>query len=239
MLSLISVYMTTHYRLFRWSFLLIGSLSFFSDSLYAIPKPKTTRPRHAPGYIAPERKQAIEEMISLVQETTNLLKGARDTRSADALRDHMWKLRERTLKLHKEVYVYLTADKGEMQATVKLYGKRVKESFDELAKEIKRLEAVNFYDSRELYFALRMVHPYSRLEGLDGTILNMPVFETERERQAFIDQLRAVRERKYGRGSFGNSFIYRIPPSVETERRRIKEEQKQMHADKPEGQDNN
>lgn len=204
-----------------------AALFLTADSIYAIPRPKTTRPRHIKGYIAPERKQAIEELIGLVDQTTTLLEEISNTRQADNAADRLDEIREKTLKLHKEVLDYLTADKAEMRSTGQVYGRRVTESFRRMEKELQRLERRNFYDSGALYSALAMRHPYSELKDLNEEDFAMPVFETDNEREAFIKKLKKITKRRKRSRNYINPAAH-VPPSVESERKRLKKDMKHV-----------
>lgn len=130
----------------------------------------------APVTISEDRKAAIEELISIVNELDTLLSGIKSKSDADAAATRIPGLQTRIMQHNRTVVgitPYTKALYNEVQAQ---YGARVQETFRKLENTLSSLQRAQFYSSNDLKKALTygMAHPYFYNRRLDGTYINPP-----------------------------------------------------------------
>ncbi len=129
-----------------------------------------------PVTISEDRKTAIEDLITLVNELDTLLSGIKNKAAADAAAARIPDIQQRIMQRNRAVIgitPYTKALYNEVQAQ---YGPRVQEAFRKLENTLSTLQRAQFYTSNDLKKALTygMSHPYFYNRRLDGTYINPP-----------------------------------------------------------------
>lgn len=155
------------------------------------------------------RVEAVAEMLKLVDELTNLLKGVNNRTQGDAAARQVADIHRRIMVLHEQV-IYMKASPQELQLVRKTYGNRINTAFRELETQARRVARTDGHGSKALVYALTfgMVHPYLREvpDNIHGDAIPAPAAANDKEQKKLDEKQKAFLEQQ------GN-----VPPDVKLE----------------------